>query len=173
MFETVYTKEYGEIRFGWIRLLYACTATLGITVGSSMLIMPDFSRRIVGFPFRLPVEDPIIYGALGGIWTTIGILCLFGLRSPLKFLPIFAIQFVYKLNWFIFVFFPLILVGEFPNFGWTSAVGNLIWMLLDIKATPWRYLIAVEKPLAVVPTPLRPSVENPLGSAAVFSIAKQ
>jgi len=147
MFETVYTKEYGEIRYGWIRLLYACTATLGITVGSSMLIAPEFSRKIVGFPFQLPVEDPIIYGALGGIWTTIGFLCLMGLRSPLKFLPIFTIQFFYKCAWFAFIFFPLLIAGEFPAHGWASAVGNLMWMILDIIAIPWGYLLAPDAPL--------------------------
>ncbi|MCY2982024.1 MAG: hypothetical protein NTY15_00110 [Planctomycetota bacterium] len=147
MYQTVYTKEYGEIRFGWIRLLYACTATLGITVGMTMLIAPEFSRKIVGFPFRLPEEDPIVYGALAGIWTTIGFVCLLGLRSPLKFLPIFAIQFFYKFAWFAFVFFPLAAIGEFPAYGWASAIGNLIWMILDIIAIPWGYLFATDDPL--------------------------
>ena len=147
MNETIYTKEYGEIRYGWIRLLYACTATLGLAVGSTMLIAPDFSRKIVGFPFRLPVEDPIVYGALGGIWTTIGLLCIAGLRSPLKFLPIFAIQLIYNCAWFAFVFFPLIIAGEFPEYGWASAIGNLLWMIMDIQAIPWGYLLATDAPL--------------------------
>ena len=112
-----------------------------------MLIAPEFSRKIVGFPFRLPVEDPIIYGALAGIWTTIGLLCIAGLRSPLKFLPIFAIQFIYKCAWFTFVFFPLIFAGEFPNHGWASAVGNFMWMVLDVIAIPWGYLLARDTPL--------------------------
>ena len=152
-FETICTKEFGEIRMGWIRLLYGCTAFLGITVGSTMLIAPDFSRKVVGIPFSLPVQDPITYGALGGIWTTVGILCLFGLRAPLQFLPLFTLQLVYKSFWFLFIFFPLILQGKFPNHGWASAVGNLIWMLLDIKAIPWKYLFSRDKPLELVALP--------------------
>lgn len=144
------TKEYGEINFFWIRLLYGCTAFLGITVGSTMLIAPDFSRKVVGFPFALPEQDPITYGALAGIWTTVGILCCFGLRSPLQFLPLFTLQLVYKSCWFAFVFFPLILQGQFPEHGWASAVGNLIWMLLDIKAIPWKYLLAKNKEYALL-----------------------
>lgn len=146
-FETICTKEYGVIRLGWIRLLYACTGFLGVTVGSTMLIAPDFSRKIVGLPFSLPVQDPITYGALGGIWTTVGILCLFGLRAPLQFLPLFTLQLLYKSFWFLFIFFPLIIQGQFPNHGWASAVGNLTWMLLDIKAIPWKYLFSRDKPL--------------------------
>ena len=146
-FETICTKEYGEIRMGWIRLLYGCTAFLGITVGSTMLIAPDFSRKVVGIPFSLPVQDPITYGALAGIWTTVGVLCAFGLRAPLKFLPLFTLQLVYKSFWFLFVFFPLIFQGQFPEHGWASAVGNLMWMILDIKAIPWKYLLSRDKPL--------------------------
>lgn len=148
-FETLCTEEYGEIRMGWIRLLYGATAFLGITVGSTMLIAPDFSRKVVGIPFSLPVQDPITYGALGGIWTTVGILCVFGLRAPLKFLPLFTLQLVYKSCWFTFIFFPLIIMGKFPDHGWASAVGNLMWMLLDIKAIPWKYLLSRDKPLAL------------------------
>lgn len=148
--ETICTQEYGEIRMGWIRLLYGATAFLGITVGSTMLIAPDFSRKVVGIPFSLPVQDPITYGALAGIWTTVGILCLFGLRAPLKFLPLFTLQLVYKSFWFLFIFFPLIFQGQFPDHGWASAVGNLIWMLLDIKAIPWKYLLSRDKPLEIV-----------------------
>ena len=141
-FDTIATEQYGEIRLFWIRLLYGCTSFLGITVGSTMLIAPDFSREVVGIPFVLPVQDPIIYGALAGIWTAVGILCLFGQRAPLKWLPLFCLQLVYKSLWFAFVFFPLILRGEFPDYGWASAVGNLMWMLLDIKAIPWKYLFS-------------------------------
>lgn len=139
------TEKFGVINFFWIRLLYGCTAFLGITVGSTMLIAPDFSRKIVGIPFALPEQDPITYGALAGIWTTVGILCCFGLRSPLQFLPLFTLQLVYKSFWFGFIFFPLIIQGQFPKHGWASAVGNLIWMLLDMKAIPWKYLFAKNK----------------------------
>ena len=159
-FETIKTKEYGEIRMGWIRLLYGCTAFLGITVGSTMLIAPDFSRKVVGIPFSLPVQDPIIYGALAGIWTTVGILCAFGLRAPLKFLPLFTLQLVYKSFWFLFIFFPMIFQGDFPNYGWASAVGNVIWMILDIKAIPWRYLFSRDKTLELAALSDDPSAED-------------
>jgi hypothetical protein len=165
MFQTLHTKEYGVINLFWIRLLYGCTAFLGITVGSTMLIAPDFSRKVVGIPFSLPTQDPIMYGAVAGIWTTVGILCAFGLRAPLKFLPLFTLQLCYKSLWFGFIFFPLIIRGEFPNHGWASAVGNLIWMLMDLKAIPWRYLLSRDKALALVDDPqptlaVGPTVES-------------
>lgn len=154
MGETIYSEKYGKINLFWIRLLYGCTAFLGITVGSTMLIAPDFSRKVVGIPFSLPIQDPIMYGAVAGIWTTVGILCVFGLRAPLRFLPLFTLQLIYKSFWFLFVFFPLFFAGEFPDYGWASVVGNLLWMILDIKAIPWRYLFAKDEPLDdLVPAP--------------------
>jgi len=137
--------EHPEIRYGWIKLLYSCTAFLGLLVGGIMLFGPEkLARKVVGIPFMLPPEDPIVFGALGGIWFTIGILCCFGLRAPLKFLPIFMIQLIYKTFWFLCVFFPLYFRGEFPDYGWASVVGNLLWMALDLKAIPWRYMLSRE-----------------------------
>jgi hypothetical protein len=68
-------------------------------------------------------------------------------------LPLFTLQLIYKSLWFVFVFFPMYFSGEFPDYGWASVVGNLIWMLLDIKAIPWRYLFAKDEPLQTVPAP--------------------
>ena len=150
MFERLHTKEYGVINLFWIRLLYFGTACLGISVGSTMLIAPDFSRKIVGIPFSLPTQDPIMYGTVAGIWTTVGVLCAFGLRAPLKFLPLFTLQLIYKSLWFAFIFFPMMFRGEFPDYGWASVVGNLIWMFMDIKAIPWKYLLSKDKQLTLV-----------------------
>ena len=137
--------DHPDIRYFWIKLLYSCTATLGLLVGGIMIFAPEkLARKVVGIPFIAPDQDPIFFGALGGIWFTIGILCLFGLRAPLKFLPIFMIQLIYKTFWFLCVFFPLYFRGEFPDYGWASVVGNLLWMILDLKAIPWRYVLSKE-----------------------------
>ena len=106
-----------------------------------------------------------MYGAVAGIWTTVGILCVFGLRAPLRFLPLFTLQLIYKSLWFLFVFFPMFFAGEFPDYGWASVVGNLIWMILDIKAIPWRYLFAKDEPLDLVPAPPA-AVKAPAGQVA-------
>ncbi len=148
--KTIETDQYGTINLSWIRFLYGATAFVGITVGSVMLLAPDFSRKVVGFPDRLPEQDPVIFGALAAVWTAVGILCLFGLRAPMRFLPIFAIQLFYKTLWCTFVLFPMLLGGDFPTYAWASLIGNLTWIVMDIKATPWRYLFAAETPSAAL-----------------------
>lgn len=141
--EAALRTEAKPFPYFWMRLTYGCTAVLGIITGSIMLMAPErFARKVVGFPFMLPPQDPIVYGALASIWFTVGLLCVLGLRAPLKYLPLFAIQLIYKTAWFTFIFFPLWFRGEFPDWGWASAVGNAIWMALDIKAIPWSYLLS-------------------------------
>lgn len=132
-----------RIAWGWMRLTYGATAVLGVFVGGVMLFGPErLARKVVGVPFMLPEQDPIIYGALAGIWFTVGLLCVLGARSPLKFLPLLVLQFVYKGCWFAGVFVPLWSRGEFPEWGWASAAGNAIWMALDIKSIPWWYVVS-------------------------------
>ena len=151
--ETV-QSPYGEIRFFWIRLTFGLTAFLGILVGGIMMFGPEkLARKVVGIPFVAPEQDPIFFGALGGIWLTVGIMSAMALRAPLKFLPVLMLQFVYKLFWFLCVFFPLMWRGEFPDYGWASVIGNAFWMILDIKAVPWGFIFAEDRPDALDPLP--------------------
>ena len=145
---------YGEVRYGWLKLLYGLTAFLGILVGGIMLFGPEkLARKVVGIPFMLPDQDPIIFGALAGIWFTIGLLCLLALRSPIKFLPLLMLQCIYKFFWFACVFFPLILTNSFPEWGWASVVGNAFWMTLDIIAVPWWYCMLKDSDRVELPEP--------------------
>ena len=141
----VASRRTETFAYGWMRFTYGATAFLGILTGGIMLAGPTkLARKLVGFPFMLPEQDPIIFGALAGIWFTVGLLCVLGVRAPLKFLPLLGLQLIYKASWFLFVFFPLMARGEFPEWGWASVVGNAIWMALDIKSIPWRYLLSPE-----------------------------
>ena len=141
-----------NIQYGWMRLLYVCTALMGISTGLIILLAPDrFARNIIGVPYCLPEhQDRIVFGLLGSIWLSLGVMALLGLRAPLRFLPIFLVQLVYKTCWFLCVFFPLIIAGEFPVHGWATAVINAVWMFMDIKAIPFAYLLGGD---SAVPRP--------------------
>ncbi|MFO1041978.1 MAG: hypothetical protein U0941_09345 [Planctomycetaceae bacterium] len=131
------------ISYGWIRLLYALTAFMGLTTGLIILLAPErFARNIIGVPYALPSQDRVVFGLVGGFWFAMGIMALLGLRAPLKFLPIFLVQLVYKTSWYLFVFLPLFIVGEFPMHGWATAFINAVWISLDLKAIPFTYLFS-------------------------------
>lgn len=132
-----------NIHFGWIRWLYVCTAFMGISTGLIILLAPDrFARNIIGVPYTLPSQDRVVFGLVGGFWLAMGVMAVLGLRAPLRFLPIFLVQLVYKTSWYLFVFAPLVAAGEFPIHGWATAVINALWMAMDLKAIPFRYLLS-------------------------------
>lgn len=132
-----------DIQFFWIRLLYVCTAFLGISSGLIILLAPQrFARNIIGVPYTLPVQDRVLFGLIGSFWLAMGIMAVLGLRAPLRFLPIFMVQLIYKTCWYVFVFFPLIATGEFPAYGWATAAINALWMAMDLKAIPFAYMLS-------------------------------
>lgn len=136
-------SDWKNIRFGWIRFLYVCTALMGISTGLIILLAPSrFARNIIGVPYCLPTQDRIIFGLVGSFWLAMGIMAVLGLRAPLRFLPIFLIQLVYKTFWYLCVFAPLMISGDFPVHGWAMAAVNAVWMVMDLKAIPFAYLLS-------------------------------
>jgi len=129
------------IRYRRIRNLYVCTAVVGTGTGLMILVAPRTARWLLGAPSGLPEQDPIVFGLLGAFWLAVALISLLGLRSPLQFLPLFLIQLVYKSLWFLFVFAPLAMRGEFPLHGTMIAVGNALWIAMDLRAIPFRYLL--------------------------------
>lgn len=149
------TLEQKDIPFFWMRLLYSLTAFMGISTGLIILLAPQrFARNIIGIPYVLPIQDRVVFGLVGGFWFSMGVMALLGLRAPLRFLPIFLVQLVYKTSWYLFVFFPLIIAGEFPAHGWATAVINALWITMDLKAIPFAYLLSADpvEPLSQLDT---------------------
>ena len=129
-----------------MRWTYGCTAFMGLVAGGVVLFAPEkFARKFVGFPARLPSVEPITFGALGSVWLAFGVISLLGLRAPLRFLPVFLMQLVYKSAWFGAVFFPLWMRDAFPAWGWALAIGNLAWIGMDLKSIPWGVVLAKDE----------------------------
>jgi hypothetical protein len=148
----VQERDRTDIPYGWMRLLYVCTAFLGLSSGLIILLAPDrFARNIIGVPFTLPSQDRVVFGLVGCFWLSMGVMALLGLRAPLRFLPIFLVQLVYKTCWYLFVFVPLIIAGEFPVYGWATAFINALWMAMDLKAIPFAYLLSKDSAVAQSP----------------------
>lgn len=132
--------------YRWMRWTYGCTALMGLVAGMVVLFAPEkFVRKFIGFPFRLPAIEPITMGVLGSLWFAFGLLSLLGLRAPLRFLPVFLMQLIYKTVWFGAVFVPLWLQDAFPSWGWALAVGNAAWIVMDLNSIPWGFLLSKDE----------------------------
>ena len=43
-----------------------------------------------------PIQDLVTFGIIGAVWFTFGILSVLGLREPIKYIPVFLFQLLYK-----------------------------------------------------------------------------
>ena len=86
-----------NIRWGWIKGMYIYTIVGAGAFGLGMIIIPGVMRSIFGWPN----QDPLVFGVTASVYLAFAILSLFGLRSPLKFVPVLLLQLSYKVVWFI------------------------------------------------------------------------
>jgi hypothetical protein len=118
--------------------MYAYTIVGAGGIGLALLIVPNTMMSLLG----IPTEEPIIAGIAYSVWLAFGILSIFGLRSPLKFVPVLLLQFTYKVVWFITVIAPKAVSGDLPSFAITMSGIFVTFVIGDIIVIPWRYLLS-------------------------------
>jgi hypothetical protein len=106
--------------------------------GLAMVLFPETVCSL----FRWPLQDPIVYGVTGSVWMAFGVISIFGLRSPLKFVPILMMQLCYKSIWFIGVVFPLLVSGTFPLYAILHVVIMGSYIVGDLIAIPFPYVFS-------------------------------
>ena len=129
-----------NIRFGWIKGMYIYTLVGAGGFGLMMIFVPELVESMFG----IPVCDPMIYGVAASILFAFGIMSVLGLRSPLKFLPILLIQFVYKSIWVIGILLPLSLKGALPSYAPLMIVVMVSYIIGDLIAIPFSVLMKHE-----------------------------
>ena len=73
------------------------------------------------------------------MWAAYSVLSVFGLISPLRWLPIVMFEIFYKIIWLAIVAYPLWSTNQLagsPAEGMTRA---FVWVILPIVAMPWPY----------------------------------
>ena len=127
-----------NIRWGWIKGMYIYTIAGAGAFGLGMILIPGVMRSIFGWPN----QDPIVFGVTGSVYLAFAILSLFGLRSPLKFVPVLMLQLSYKAVWFIGVVIPLLVAGKFPMYGLLHVIIFATYIIGDLIAIPFPYVFA-------------------------------
>ncbi|MBN1223600.1 MAG: hypothetical protein JXB23_10140, partial [Candidatus Aminicenantes bacterium] len=100
-----------KIRWGWLRFMYVFTLVGAGGIGLGIVFMPGVMIKI----FNFPEQDLVILGIVGSTNIAFAILSVFGLKSPLKFVPVLFLQICYKGVWIVGIFLPLLLKGNMPN----------------------------------------------------------
>jgi hypothetical protein len=127
-----------NVRWGWIKGMYIYTIVGAGAFGLGMIVIPGVMRSIFGWPN----QDPLVFGVTGSVYLAFAILSLFGLRSPLKFVPVLLLQLSYKMVWFIGVLTPLLVAGKFPVYGLLHVIIFATYIIGDLIAIPFPYVFA-------------------------------
>jgi hypothetical protein len=130
-----------KIRMGWIKGMYGYTILGAGLSGAGMIIAPGLSQRLFG----MGDQDPIFFGIAASIWFAFGVLSIFGLKAPLKFLPVLCLQLVYKSAWVVGVIVPLVVTGKLPDYAGLVIVIMVSYIIGDLIAIPFHYVFAPEK----------------------------
>ena len=124
------------IRWRWIRGMYIYTIITVGSLGAGMIIMPEVVKSMLGWP----VKEPIAFGIMGSVYVAFGLLSIMGLFSPLKFVPVLLLQLFYKTAWFLGVFLPLALRGQYPDYGLFTVIIFASYVVGDLIAIPFPYV---------------------------------
>ncbi len=130
-----------KIRWSWLKIMYIYTIVNAGGFGLGMVFMPDVLISMLKFPS----QDPIVFGAFGCMLIASGILAIFGLRSPLKFVPLLLFQLFYKSIWFVAVLLPFLLTNEIQMYVIVFIGVFASYIIGDLIAIPFSYLFAKEQ----------------------------
>lgn len=71
---------------GWLKIMYIWTIVIAGVFGLGMIFVPNAVQAMYE-----STCDPVTYGIEASIFVAFAILAIFGLRAPLKFVPILFI----------------------------------------------------------------------------------
>ena len=138
-------SDIHNIRWCWLRFMYLYTIFGAGGCGLAILVIPERIKAI----FHWPGDEPIALSIVASVYLAFGILSVFGLRDPLKFVPVLLLQLCYKLVWFVGAVAPLLATGRFPGYAVLTAVIFATYVVGDLIAIPFSYVFASHKPPAI------------------------
>jgi hypothetical protein len=100
---------------------------------------------------RFAPQDPMIFGVVGSVWLAFGILSIFGLLYPLKFLPVLMMQLFYKSFWIIGVVLPIFFKGGLSTNDIAFVAGMATFIVGDLIAIPFPYVFSNKLGLSDTP----------------------
>ena len=125
-----------HIRWKWLKCMYAITIIGPGIWGFGTVFFPDLVNSL----FKFPDQHHFLYGITGSMWMTFSVLSLFGIRNPLKFLPVLMFQLTYKVIWISCVVLPLLIKGQLSVYEVVFALSMAAFVVGDLIAIPFSYL---------------------------------
>ncbi len=133
--------EMRGVRWRWLRFMYLYTILGAGGFGLAILVMPERMRTVLGWP----AGEPIALGIVASVYLAFGVLSIFGLRDPLRFVPVLVLQLCYKVVWFAGVAVPLAVSGRLPGYAVLTAGIFASYVIGDLVAIPFPYVLGRRK----------------------------
>ncbi|MCD6570208.1 MAG: hypothetical protein J7L53_05855 [Deltaproteobacteria bacterium] len=131
--------EISENRLKGMRFQYWLTATVATLLGLAIILSPKKVMALLQFKKD---QDQLMFGVSGSVYLAFGLLSYLGLRSPVKWSPILALQLLYKAIWFLGVVGLMMRRGLFSwRTGFSMVAGYAVFVAGDLFAVPFRYLL--------------------------------
>jgi hypothetical protein len=127
-----------NVRWGWLKLMYAYTIVGAGGFGVGVLIAP----KALGLALGWPAQDPVMRGIVASVYAAFGLVSVLGLRAPLKFAPVLLMQLFYKSIWLVGVVVPLLATRELPAHSLLFIAIFATYIVGDLIALPFSYLFA-------------------------------
>jgi hypothetical protein len=132
--------EKKNVRFGWLRAMYVWTIIGAGGCGVGILAAPGAMQAFMGYP----AQDPLLIGITASLFVAFGIVSILGFLSPLKFVPVLVAQLTYKVIWYLAVLLPAFIAGRVPVYGWILAGIFATYVIGDLIAIPFPYVLERE-----------------------------
>lgn len=121
--------ELSTFRLSLLRAMY-----LLIALGMGSQIWP----LLVASPSAPEHMRGVVWAMLGGLT----LLCLLGLRHPVKMMPLLLFELVWKTTWLLAIGLPLWSSGRLDAGASQSIVDCLVGVVLVPLVLPWPYVLA-------------------------------
>jgi len=120
--------EVSLFRLYLLRAMYALLLVgLGLTVWPALIVHPP----------GWPLMNGVVCSLLGAL----AVLAAFGLRYPLRMLPLLVFELVWKFLWLVAIALPLWLDGRVDARTWETIRECLLGVILVPIVLPWGYLL--------------------------------
>ncbi len=133
------TVTDGNVRRGWLRVMYAANVVVSAPLGLAALVAPASTQTLLG----IPAGDPVSFGiANGAVPLAFGIAGVGGLRAPLRLSPVLGLQVIYKLLFLVGVVLPWVVTGRVPGYA-LPVVGVFVFFVVgNLAALPFDYVLS-------------------------------
>lgn len=109
------TMDVGKVDFhpNRLRFMYAVNIVGAGAIGLALLVAPSAMYSFLGAEF---VDSMWAAGYAYSYMLCLGVFCVLGLRSPLKFSSVLLLQASVKILWILAIVVPALMAGPLPSY---------------------------------------------------------